>query len=268
VVAAPKPRIQRRNNGRNHWYLIDGKKAPGVTTLIKGGLPKPKLVPWAAKSVAEYVADHLDEVEAMRPMGREAIAAALKQKPFTDRDKAAVRGTHVHDLASRLIAGEEVEVPDGLAGYVDSYIRFLDEWQPKPVLVETVVGHTQWMYCGTLDIVVDLPDGRRPIVDIKTSNSGIWPEVVLQTAGYRYAEFYVDADKTEKPMAALDIDSALALWVRSDGYDVYELPADESAFETFLHVATVARWAETARDLIGEACDVPDYSLTSWGNAA
>lgn len=244
--------IKRINNGRGHWYKIDGRKADGVTSLLSDGLPKPALLPWGIKSVAEYAADHLDRLVEMQPMGREAIVAALKQAPYTDRDRAAKRGTEVHGLAEKLINGEEVDVPDELAGHVESYVRYLDEWKPTPVLVEATVASRRWGYCGTLDAVYDLPDGRRIIGDIKTSRSGIFPEIVLQLAAYRYAEVYLDGDD-EKPMADVGITHAQGIWVRADGYDVYDLPADEQAFNKFLHVATVARWAKSSRGLVGEA---------------
>ena len=41
-----------------HRYWLDGKHIPGVTTLIKGGIPAPALTYWAARTVAEWVADH------------------------------------------------------------------------------------------------------------------------------------------------------------------------------------------------------------------
>jgi hypothetical protein len=244
--------IKRINTGKGHWYRIDGRKADGVTTLLSDGLPKPALLPWGIRSVAEYAADHLDRLVEMQPMGREAIVAALKQAPYSDRDRAAKRGTEVHGLAEKLINGVEVDVPDELAGHVESYVRYLDEWKPTPVLVEATVASRKWGYCGTLDAVYDLPDGRRVIGDIKTSRSGIFPEIVLQLAAYRYAEVYLDGDD-EKPMADVGITHAQGIWVRADGYDVYDLPADEAAFNKFLHVATVARWAKSSRGLVGES---------------
>jgi len=245
--------VKRINNAKGHWYKIDGRKADGVTTLIGDGLPKPALLPWGIRSVAEYAADHLDRLVEMQPMGRAAIVAALKQAPYTDRDRAAKRGTEVHGLAEKLIHGEQVEVPDELAGHVESYVRYLDEWQPTPVLVEATIASRKWGYCGTLDAVYDLPDGRRVIGDIKTSRSGIFPEIVLQLAAYRYADVYLDKDGSEQPMSDVGITAAQGIWVRADGYDVYDLPADEAAFNKFLHVATVARWAKSSRGLVGEA---------------
>lgn len=242
--------LQRINSGRGHWYKLDGSRVDGVTTLIGDGLRKKALEAWGIRSVAEYAADHLDRLVEMQPMGREAVVAALKQSPYTDRDKAANRGTQVHALAEKLIHGEQVEVPDELAGHVDSYVRYLDRWQPVPVLVEATVASRKWRYAGTLDAVYDLKDGRRVIGDIKTSRSGIFPETALQLAAYRYAEFYLDGD-TERSMADLGITHAQGIWVRADGYDVLPIAADEQQFKDFLHVAWGARWAKSSRDLIG-----------------
>ena len=244
-------RIDSTYRGKpTHHYRIDGEKADGVTTLLSDGLPKPALLPWGIKSVAEYAADHLDRLVEMQPMGREALVAALKQAPYTDRDLAAKRGTEVHDLAEKLIHGTEVDVPEELLGHVNSYVRYLDEWKPTPVLTEVTVASRRWRYCGTLDAVYDLPDGRRVLGDIKTSRSGIYAETVLQLAAYRYAEVYLDGED-EIPMDTVGITHCQAIWVRADGYDVYDLPADETAFNKFLHVATVARWAKQSRNLVG-----------------
>ncbi|WP_156365471.1 hypothetical protein [Sciscionella sediminilitoris] len=87
-----------------------------MTTLIGDGLRKKPLESWGIRTVAEYVADHLDEVYAMRGMGREAIVSALKQSPYSDRDAAARRGTEVHKLAEALAAGVEIEVPEERPG--------------------------------------------------------------------------------------------------------------------------------------------------------
>lgn len=250
--------IKRIDRGRNHWYEIDGIKADGVTTLIGDGLPKPALIRWAAKSVAEYVDANREHVRSCFDwMDSAQLVSLLKGVPWSERDRAAVKGTDVHALAERVLHGEEVEVPDELAGYVDSCVRFLDTWQVRPVLSEAVVASRRWRYAGTLDLVGDLPDGRRPVIDWKSGRSGIWPETVLQLAAYRYAEVYLDQDGNEQPLADLGITGGMAVWLREDGYDVYDLPVDEKAFKTFQHAATVARWAKSSKDLIGAACEPP-----------
>lgn len=253
--------LRRINYGRGHGYKIDGEKVDGVTTLIKDGLPKPALVGWAARSVAEHVADNLDAVLGMRDMGRDAIVAALKEAPWTSRNKAGARGTEVHGYAERLAAGEEVEVPDHIAGHVEACVAFLDDWKVRPVLTETSVGSRKWRYGGTLDLVADVtrPDGggeERAILDWKTAASGIWPETAYQLAAYRHAEIYLDDDGAEQPMADLGITCGYGVHIRADGYDVIPVRCDEPVFKAFLHIAWVARHAKDNRSLIEEAVQV------------
>src|SRR5690606_40669257 len=71
--------LRRYETARGHWYKLDGVKVDGVTTLISQGLPKPALMYWSARVVAEYVADNLDQVVAMADMGRASLVAALKE---------------------------------------------------------------------------------------------------------------------------------------------------------------------------------------------
>lgn len=253
--------IQRIQSGRNHWYKIDGTKADGVTTLIGDGTRKKALEAWGIRSVAEYAAKHLDRLVEMQSMGEEAIVAALKQSPYTDRDKAANRGTEVHRLAEELIHGRAVDVPEELAGYVDSYVRYLDEWQPEPIKVEKVVAHRKWNYCGTFDSVYRLRDGRVVIGDIKTSRSGIYSETALQLAAYRYAEVYLDDDGSEQPMADLGIECGQGLWIRADDYAVLPIQCDESVFKAFLHVAYGARWMKANKSIVGDPESPPALAL-------
>lgn len=254
--------IQRINSGRGHYYKIDGVKADGVTTLIGDGTRKKALEAWGIRSVAEYAAEHLDRLVEMQPMGREAIVSALKQSPYTDRDQAANRGTEVHKLAEELLHGREVEVPAELRGHVDSYVRFLDEWQPEPIAVERVVASRKWSYCGTFDAVYRLRDGSVVISDIKTSRSGIYAETALQLAAYRFADVYVDVDGAEKPMADLGIgDVGHGLWVRGDDYAVLPIPVDESVYRAFLHVAYGARWMNANKAIVGDPISPPASHL-------
>lgn len=252
-------RIDSTYRGKpTHHYKIDGVKADGVTTLLSNGLPKPALLPWGIKSVAEYAADHLDLLVEMQPMGREAIVAALKQSPYTERDTAAKRGTEVHALAEQLIGGAEVEIPDELRGHVDSCIRFFDEWAPTPVLVEKVVASRQWNHCGTFDLIADFPDGKRRIVDYKTSRSGIYGETALQLAAYANSEVWLDGAE-EQPVADLGIRGGMAVWLRADGYDVYPVDVSPETYRIFLHVAFVARKGKVLKDLVGGPLTIPAF---------
>ncbi|GAA2361057.1 hypothetical protein Cme02nite_38600 [Catellatospora methionotrophica] len=271
--AEPAQGVKKIKCGTGHRYTIDGIKVDGVTTLIGAGLPKPALVNWAARKVAEFVADNLDKVDEWRAMSRDELVRTLKVIPEQVRNTAGKRGTDVHDYAEHLVKGEEVEYEEHLAGHVEAYIKFLDEWQVRPVLVERWVGSRSFRYGGTTDLVADvitpwaitpehcpwlaetIPAGTplRVIFDPKTSRSGLWPEVAYQLAAYWHADFYMDGD-TEIPMASLGIQHAAAVHVRADGYDVHFVDAGPETFKTFQHIATVARRAKDGRELlIGKA---------------
>jgi hypothetical protein len=242
------PGTRRLNRGGGHSYLLDGQTVDGVTTIIGNGVPKPALVPWAAKVCAGYVVDHWDDLAALTPSKR---IDAIVKAPSTDRDSAARRGTEVHRLGEQLVAGEEVTVPDELVGHVDAYLRFVTDWQVDAQLLETTVVNRQWRYMGTFDLVARLADGRTWLLDLKTTRSGIFAETALQLAAYRHAETYVDDQLAEQPMPT--VDATGAVWVRADGYDLVPVDSGPDVFRAFLYAQQVARFARTGRTLIGDA---------------
>lgn len=261
AVAEPKREVRRINAGTGHWYRLDGKKADGVTTLIKNGRPNHALIGWAAKCTAEYVAANLGTVNALAEAGPEPLVAALKKIHVAVLQQAARRGTRVHDVAEKLAKDFEVEYDDDIAGHVEAYVLFLEQWQVRPVLVEAVMASRRWGYCGTCDLVADvvtygdidltaapwldevIPAGTplRMLLDIKTSHSGIWPDTAYQLSAYRSAEVYIGPTGSEQPVDALRIQQCAAIHVRSDSYDIVPLDAGPSTFEDFTYIATAAR---------------------------
>lgn len=242
--------VRRVKVGRNHVYRdANGVRVPGVTSILGDGVPKPALVNWAANATAEAAVDQWDDLTGMTPSAR---IKALQKARYADRDQAANRGTEVHHFAERYIAGEEVPIPDAIAGHVESYVQFVDEWQPEPVLIEAVVMSHRHGYAGTLDLIADLPARGRVLLDVKTSRSGIFGETALQLAAYRHADVYLrDDDDTEQPMP--HVDEVLGLHIRADGYDLRPIEAGPEQFREFLYVMQVARFtAETSKTYVGE----------------
>ena len=245
--------LARRNHGRGHSYLLDGEKVPGVTTILRT-LPKDALVEWAGKTTAAYAVDHWDELGELAPSKR---LDRLNRARFEDRDAGARRGTEVHRLGEALVSGEEVTVPDELAGHVESYVAFLDAWEPEPVVVEAVIANRAVGYCGTVDLVADMR-GERWLLDLKTARSGIFGETALQLCAYARAEVYLDAEGTEAKMAELGIERIGGIHVRADGWDLRELRADDEVWNTFRHLAWLTRHTEGMRDWVGAALEVPE----------
>jgi hypothetical protein len=245
-----------RNGKTYHWYTYDGKKLDGVTTVIGKALPKPALTPWAARSVAEFVADNPIEVEALRSAGRERMVNELKETPYRTRDAAANRGTEVHGFAEKLVKGEEVEVPPELGGYVDQYVKFLDEWKPVPVLVEATVANLQWGYAGQLDLAADLPNGERALLDLKTGKRA-YADAAPQVGAYRHAEIW-DDNGTERPLADLGITTSYVVHVTADDYNVHPVNSEkDESFKFFLHLLWLSRRIDSMSEWLGEPASIP-----------
>lgn len=223
--------IKRADHGNWHSYTIDGKRAVGVTTALKG-IPKDALVPWAAKEVATYVVDNIYDVKRMLDSGgKYPTIDFLKGIPNQKRDTAAVRGTDVHALAEKYIRGEEIEVTAETLPYVEGYATFIKDWNPTSLHEELVVASRTHMYAGTLDSIQDIPTLGRCLVDYKTGK-GVYGEVALQVAAYRYAEVYLDVDGNEHPM--VEVERTFVLHIQPDTYDLIPLVADEFAFQNYL----------------------------------
>jgi len=243
--------FKRRNYGRGHSYYLGDRKLDGVTTLIGNGLPKPALVNWAARTAAEKAVNEWDRLAEL------PVAERLKQiqkAPDESRNAAAVKGTRIHALADPLSRGEEVDVPDELAGHVESCVKFLDDWEPEHVVTEAPVYHEKYLYAGTLDLMAKM-HGEWWLLDFKTSASGAYGDTAFQLAAYRYATHILDDDGELHPMPP--VDRCGVIWLRADGYDLYPYDADESVWRQFLYIQQVAKAAAASRDYKGDALTPP-----------
>ncbi|HEX7746209.1 MAG TPA: hypothetical protein VF462_13210 [Micromonosporaceae bacterium] len=261
--------IKRVNHGRGHSYVDTdtGLKIPGVTTITGDGVPKKALIEWSATATIDYAIDHWADLS-KKPVS--VRAKELKGARYATKDTAANRGTQVHKLAAQLVNGVKVAVPDGLEGYVQSYVRFLDDFDVEPLFVEQTVVSRTHRYCGTLDLIAELldPDDPEPdpavrgrlrwLLDVKTNRSGIFGETALQLAGYRYADAIVDDDGTELDM--VDVDRTGAVWVRPDGYDLVPVEAGPLQHRHFLYAQQIGEFIASDRDLIGDPIVSPRTS--------
>lgn len=250
MIQEPIRRVDGKSFGRPTHHYVDatGARIPGVTSIIEDGLPKPALIGWAAKITAETAVNRWAELGELPVAERLKV---LKGCRYEERDAAARRGTEVHALAEQLVHGQQVEVPEELAGHVDSYLRFLEDWDPQPVLTEAVVYSRPFQYAGTLDLVATMGSGQRLLCDVKTNRSGVYGDVAFQLAAYRYADRYLDHDGQPQDMP--EVDGTAVIWVRSDGYDLIPVHTDLDVLKEFRHIAVVARAQAGAKEYVGEA---------------
>lgn len=263
--------IKRVNRGKSHSYIDTetGHKVPGVTTILDGGLPKPALINWAANATAEAAVDRWDEFSALAPSAR---LKALQGARYAVKDAASGRGTAVHNLAEKLVHGDKVTIPEGLEGYVQSYVDFLDEFDVRPILVERTIHSLTHNYCGTFDLIADLldPDDPEPdpalrqrhtwLLDIKTNRSGIFGETALQLAAYRHADVWIDEDK-EIEHEMPEVERTGAVHVTATGYQLIPVEAGDFQFRQFLYAQQIADFTANSRELVGEPITSPHSSI-------
>lgn len=184
-----------------------GKRLTGMTTGIKPVDFDPgRLLEWAARTngigVAMLASEGLalDDADAMRDAlawlnSADAIWAALEEADLTFdqvRDKAAVRGTNVHELALQALA-EGRPVPDfdkmtpEERGYARGVMAFWLDHQPQVLQAEQVVCDSELGVAGRMDLRCTLGSEWRlgpGVVDAKTGYTG--PKDHVQIAGYAH----------------------------------------------------------------------------------
>lgn len=244
----------RKNHGRSHSYWIDGNKVQGVTTIINGGLPKPALVNWAARSAAEMAVNEWDELAQLPVATR---LARISKAHDAARNKAAVRGTRIHALAEPLARGEKVAVPEELAGHVESCVAFLNDFGARTLMTEFPVLSRRWKFGGTGDLaaVLEAIGDETWLLDWKTSASGAYGDTAFQLSAYGHGEFTVSDTGDELPLPRFDRYGVV--WLRADGYDLYPYEAGDDVFRQFLYIQQTAKAAEDSRDYKGDALAPP-----------
>lgn len=251
MTRRPAPPTRRVNQGGGHSYYLDGDPSFGVTRALAEGFPKPALIGWAFNTARDYAVNNWDELSEVGPAEKVKRITASR---YADRDVAGKAGTEVHTIAQSLAAGLEVDVPEALVGHVDSYLKFVEDWDPLEILTEAIVLNRRFGYMGTLDVIAQI-HGRTWLLDYKTARSGVFGENGLQLAAYRNAETYLVGDTLEeKPLPV--VERTGVLWLRADGYDLVPVEAGAEEFRIFLYALGIARWRDS-ENVVGEALAAP-----------
>lgn len=158
---------------RKGYFLRDGSRVPGTTTIIGRWKESGGLLQWAFKQ------------------GRDGAASL-----YEERDKAADAGTLAHLMVEHHIKGEPDEAVAALSqGHppeiankaLDAYAAFLT-WERhtrlRVVEQEMQLVSEQYRYGGTPD-AIGLINNQLCLLDWKTSNS-VYQDYLIQLAAYRH----------------------------------------------------------------------------------
>lgn len=232
---------------RGRTYEWKGETFVSVTTVISGGVPKNFLKNWAKKLVAEAA---VQEREVWAPKSEADAIDWLKHADDRVSDKASDIGSDVHEWAEAHVLGKPIPDPrPEIISYCGSFKKFLADWEPKYEATEATVYSRTHGYAGTLDALMWI-DGRLYIVDYKTGKR-IYPEVALQLAALRYADFIGLPDGSEAPIP--DVFAGAALHIRPRGYKFHPIAAGPAQHRSFLYAKEVRQFTQEGDAFIGQA---------------
>lgn len=252
-------------NERDHSYWLDGKRAPNVTTIMRGGIPIPSLVDWSARVTAEWVVDHQEELPALFTGGRAPAVKFLEGIHDEVRNSAGVKGTLIHRLAEQVVHDEPTPIPAEVKGHVEGYVRFLDAFQPEPILTERPVASRTQRYAGRFDVVATIC-GVTWLLDNKTSTH-VYGDTAVQCAAYARAEVFLDEEGLEQPMP--DIERIGVVHIGPMGTELYDLGDIDAAYAEFVAARATYEGSKRRRRLIGDPLTPDDLLVTlkEWLNA-
>lgn len=259
--------VTTTNKGR--YYVWRRERFFSVTTIIKGGVPVPFLVPWAAKMTALAALKHRDKIDLLlegedikwgrdgKPKSPGASAAYKFLTGYRDdeRDQAADLGSLVHDAIEAHVLGQPFpEVIGPAAAIMDRFREFVELYQPEFLAAEAPVFSRSQKYAGTLDFIARFPTlaGEPTLLVDTKSGRGVYSEAALQLAAYRYADGFLampDGSEASVPQ----VDGCAVLHLRPKFHRLIEVRADEEVFQAFLYAREIFRWAIGLSDeVIGE----------------
>lgn len=268
------PKLARSTTkGRTYQHPVTGETAWSVTTIMDAGLPKPALVGWAARMVAEYavanrarldallggvrlVRDGDDRLVVSDPNAVDAAVDWLKGAPYRDKDRKANIGTAIHARIEARILGTPMPEPaDELRPRLAHFEAFERAFKPEWLMSEATVWNRTESYAGTLDWIARI--GRTVVLGDTKSGKDVYPEVAIQLAAYQRAEFVLLPDGTEEPMP--ETQGACVLHLTDDGYRLVPVHVTDDTYRTFLHCREMFRWKdEYAKRSLGMDLHGPD----------
>ena len=237
------PKIQTISRGGSRFYVnpVTNDKVPGVTSILSM-LPKPFLQHWAAKMVAEHAVDNVSSYIGLVMHGqRQAAVDLLKAAPRRYTTERADIGTDVHDAFDQLSKGETLgRVTPEVEPYLKHFDQFVKDFQPNFLMTEETIFSDKHRYAGTFDWIAEI-GGEVVVGDWKTTRQ-TYPEVGLQLAAYRYADYVQRSDGAQVPLPK-NISGGAVFHMSPDAYELIPMKCDEEIFEVFLALRnTVFEW--------------------------
>lgn len=230
-----------------HSYLIDGKPATGVTTII-GVLAKPALISWSARVCAEYIeteftkwVQHKESVFDIK-----AVCEAGKTAHTKKKEAAGTHGTDTHALVEEyinlMLRGADIGEEEPRYTSIQPFIEWSRGNVDHFLFAERRMYNRKLFIAGTADFAYIGKDGKKYMADFKTSSGIYGVDYFLQVTAYRMlAEAEGDAPYDGMTIVRLGKDGK---------FEVQKLYEYETYKEAFLCCLTLYRAQAAIKELV------------------
>lgn len=262
VTVSGQPEPDRDRWGR---YLIHGQAHTRATTFAKLGANTKAIEAWNERNVIVGLTRRPDllmlaEGKEVKRDKSDLNSIAQQAKDAAGSKVAANFGTGYHSFSERIDAGQMTldQVPERYRGRVQQYTDTVRAWglttRPEWIERTTAVRADQVSaplpVAGTLDRILQLPDGSLVIGDLKTGADLSYGEMEIEVQLAVYAHgvnTYGLFDWNTKTWQAARDFGMSGQFVRTDIALVIHLPADGDGCTVY--VANIARGWEDAQKL-------------------
>ena len=228
---------------KTHKYLINGKLATGVTTIL-GVIAKPALISWASRMASNYVLNNLKDLNDL-----ERVCEEAKNAHRSKRDKAGNTGKATHEKCENWIRVRFLKLPpnetieyDKLSEeekkIADIMIDNFKDWATKNkvkfLASEKRLYNEELFIAGTVDALCEI-GGKKYVLDIKTSSSIFDRVPMAQCAGYRLMLESM-GEKDFKGSVIVNIKKSGEFNEERDVYYSYDYDTDKKIFLAALDI--------------------------------
>lgn len=184
-------------NSHRFWRMENGKKIsiPSVTSFTGIIDKSQQLIPWAVNLMVEHLTIKIGEIT-------EVDIYEASQLHKVKKQEAADIGSLAHEWISSWLKGENPVMPDNpsVQQAINSFLEYQDQNNIDWIQSEEIVYYNDngIEYAGIFDAIAKIKN-KLVLVDFKSSN-GIYPEYMLQAAGYQLAYEWMNNVKIDRRM--------------------------------------------------------------------